>query len=474
MAAVATTKMNQNKDVEMKTNDHLDDEELKEGFKELIAQNKKRPQLTKEVQSQFPDVVVQLLNHKPKYKINNKTGSVTFYPSPHLKQSEYGTKVFSKEPFKHSAQLQHFLSKIGCKSIESVFDSNAQIIKKNDSFHGFARAMEIAYFDHYPLRIKVSHIWLLIMHALAAHIDVNAEKLRSKYVNHDGKKELIVDRAGFVKGSAKNDWASVITEFAQQIDKNTVNDVAKILENDFSVTTDLERIASKVSLMAACKHYFNYVVRCGCGFREITLDGTKQDWMDLQKKVQLIFKDRVDQQWAEKWSKPLFDILDRFVDAYDGEIDCLFWNSMVRRGRVMSGMMIPNDDPSNINSYYSGWINTFFPYLNQMQRVGGGFGGRQSATGYGSNQREGSYNDPDGNSSFEENNASTVMYNMNQYETNQSGFHRRGDDKPLKKVLRSSCSLKVFPIGLANAPVTLKDVGSGKQWKLKFAAGFIG
>eukprot|EP01084_Bolivina_argentea_P290536 499075_1 len=336
-------------DVEMKQNDELkvEDEESKVDFKELTAKNTKHPKLSDEIRLNLQDVVRELFDYKPKYKINGKTGSVTFFPSPHLKDNEYGKKIFPTEKFMNSSQLKHFLSKLGCSSIESTYDWDAEIVKKDDSFHGFARAMEIAYFDHYPLRIKVSHIWLLIMHAIAAHIDINAEKLRAKYVNHNGKKELIVDRAEFVKGSRKNDWASVIDEFAQQIDKNTVNDIAKILENDFSVTTKLEKIASKVSLMDACKHYFNYVVRCGCGFREITLDGSKADWMNLKKKVEMLFKDSVDKEWGNKWCKPLFDILDRFIDVYDGEIDCLFWNSMVRRGRVMSGMMIPNDNPSN-------------------------------------------------------------------------------------------------------------------------------
>ena len=220
----------------------------------LTAKNAKQPELSKATRGKLQDVVKQLYDHKCKYKIDPKTGSVTFCPSPHLSQKKYGTKKFDTVKLRHSSQLQHFLGKLGCKSIESMNDFDLEIIKKRDSFHGFARAMEIAYFDHYPLKIKVSHIWLLILHALSAHLDVNHEKLRSKYVEHSGKKELTCDRFNFVKGSQKNDWESVINEFSQQIDKNTKNDIAKIVENDFSVSTPLEQIASRVSLMAACKH----------------------------------------------------------------------------------------------------------------------------------------------------------------------------------------------------------------------------
>eukprot|EP00483_Globobulimina_turgida_P010799 UN10820 len=133
----------------------------------------------------------------------------------------------------------------------------------------------------------------------------------------------------------------------------------------------------------------------------------------------------------------------------------------------MSGMMIPNDDPSNINSFYSGGINIFFPYLNQMKNVGGGMWGR----GGGGGGSEGTLNDPDGNGSFEESRASYASYSIGQYVPSGYG---RGDTKPLKKVFRPFSSLKVFPIGLVKAPVTLKDVKSGNEYKLKFAAGFIG
>eukprot|EP00483_Globobulimina_turgida_P009571 UN09590 len=177
-----------------------------------------------------------------------------------------------------------------------------------------------------------------------------------------------------------------------------------MLENNFSTTTNLEKIASKVSLMAACKHYFTYIVYCGCGFRQITLDGNKTDWINLKKKVELIFADKVDKQWAHKWGTPLFEILDRFIEAYDGEIDCLFWNSMVRRGRVVSGMMVAETDFSNEDSYYSGWVNVFFPYMNQMKETHGGWDDMCT------------HNDPDGNnSSFQENRASLQSYSLDQY-----------------------------------------------------------
>ena len=39
----------------------------------------------------------------------------------------------------------------------------------------------------------------------ALHVDQNAEKLRTKYVNHKGKMTLFIQRDNFVMGSADND-----------------------------------------------------------------------------------------------------------------------------------------------------------------------------------------------------------------------------------------------------------------------------
>ena len=35
-------------------------------------------------------------------------------------------------------------------------------------------------------------------------------------------------------------------------------------------------------------------------------------------------------QFGQTWSNTLLPILDRFIAVYDGDIDCIFWNSMVR------------------------------------------------------------------------------------------------------------------------------------------------
>merc|ERR1711933_383971 len=56
------------------------------------------------------------------------------------------------------------------------------------------------------------------------------------------------------------------------------------------------------------------------------------------------------------WSESLLPILDRFIAVYDGDIDCVFWNSMIKRGAMSAS--------KGQVEWYSGWINCFFPIIN--------------------------------------------------------------------------------------------------------------
>ena len=114
-------------------------------------------------------------------------------------------------------------------------------------------------------------------------------------------------------GNRKNDWAGVIDEFSEQIDKNTVKDTVSILESDFSNATKTDKIVTKVTIMDICKNYFDYEVLTECGFPRITLTGTKQDWIKIYNKTQLLLKNKVDPKFGQEWGKALLPILQRFA-----------------------------------------------------------------------------------------------------------------------------------------------------------------
>merc|ERR1719145_273380 len=240
------------------------------------------------------------------------------------------------------------------RKLEASSDSSLNVVDSRE-LSSFIDASLEAWAKHYPIRFRPEHIWLLILQAVALHVEKNAEKLRKKYVNHEGKMELKVQRDDFVLGSDNNDWEGVIEEFVEQIDANTVKDTVQLLDCDFSGSSITEKVCTKVTIMDICKQYFGCICFTSCGFPQITLDGTKSDWIRLKQKTNELLKTKVDEEFGAKWAAALIPVLDRFIGAFDGNIDCLFWNSMIKRGAI---------EGSGGLEFYSGWFNVFYPFTS--------------------------------------------------------------------------------------------------------------
>ena len=128
----------------------------------------------------------------------------------------------------------------------------------------------------------------------------------------------------------------------------------------------------------------------------------------------MLLENKVDKKFGTEWGSALLPLLDRFIGAFDGEIDCLFWNSMIKRGENGSG----NSSPS----YLCGWFNILFPFMSISQR-----------------------------------NISCVPYSI-EHAYVKSRF-TRGDEFE-------------YPLGLSQAPVVWNY--NGNEMNLEFIAGFNG
>ena len=74
----------------------------------------------------------------------------------------------------------------------------------DSTFNGLVCAVHLAYHRHYPLVLTPDAVWMCIAQGFAHHVSQNAEKLRNMFVDHDGKKTLVVRRDDFVRGSVDN------------------------------------------------------------------------------------------------------------------------------------------------------------------------------------------------------------------------------------------------------------------------------
>lgn len=102
--------------------------------------------------------------------------------------------------------------------------------------------------------------------------------------------------------------------------------------------------------MGSMQKYFTYKCLLMCGIPKVILEGDLEDWQKLKGKVDYLkgFKDTPIAEWAV-----LLDyVIDKFISAYQGEIDNDFWQRAVSSECYGSGGQ----------RGYSGWFAIFAPF----------------------------------------------------------------------------------------------------------------
>jgi len=241
----------------------------------------------------------------------------------------------------------------------AMHNMNSPIYSFNYSKNGLLNAVLTAFHKHLPLRLRPQDLWLAITQSLAIHIDKNAEKLRDRFVKHNGqmKLELFVDDEVH-NGLKTSDWEHIISQFMNLINKNTVENVPTYFGcQEFSQTNNIDIVANGMTTMHACKSYFDYRMRSKCGFPKITLEGIPKDWKLLQLKVAAILEKFALPEFGQKWLVALDSVLSQFstVAQNPKKINVEFWESMAKIGGSRG---------SGASTWVNGWINVFFPYLS--------------------------------------------------------------------------------------------------------------
>ncbi|RNA01564.1 hypothetical protein BpHYR1_052755 [Brachionus plicatilis] len=230
--------------------------------------------------------------------------------------------------------------------VKSELDENLL----ESTFHPFVHAVHTAYSSHLPLIITPDIIWYLISSAVSVHINKNSEKLRSKFVDHEGKKKIKIRRDDFVLNSPTNPWNEVIDDFSTKIGELTKNDVADTLVASFTTTTKCSRVVSQIVLMDAMQKYFEYQFLTMCGIPEIRIQGDKNDWENLRAKTLKIID--LIPEFKQWYNNGLELILSNFISIFSNKVDNDFWNHIYKISGGSGGPFI------------TGWINALFPYLN--------------------------------------------------------------------------------------------------------------
>lgn len=217
-----------------------------------------------------------------------------------------------------------------------------------EACHPVLEAVHTAFAQHYPLVLSPDDVWLCLAQGFALHVEANAEALRSRFVRHEGKLELELERHDFVKGSPDNDWQGCFSGWSDAIAAH-LGKKRDLVVASFSTTGPIERAASELVLMSAVQRYFGFSMVTMCGIPAVTLLGTVEDWRAIRRRAEVLAE--LD---LTAWTAVLLPVLDQLVAAAAGNADRAFWRSIYKW-----------DDNSG-GPYVTGWINVLFPYLEEI------------------------------------------------------------------------------------------------------------
>lgn len=376
-------------------------------------------------------------------------GGVTFLVEPDIRASGPGSYGRNKRRMSEPApgdDLAGAWRRLG--TVEAMAPAPAGTVATFTKQNLFAKAVHAAFFDHHPLVLSPDVIWLTIAQGLAAHVDQNAERLRDRFVDHEGKKELVVCRPGFVKGSSSNDWEGVFPEFSRLIAASSRPGVVELIENDFTTTGSVERIVSHITLMDAVQHYFSYTMCCGCGFPSITLTGTPEDWQKIRSKAERLHE--YDLDW---WLEALLPALDQFVAAANGNPDLDFWRSLCM---INTGTSFPKYEP------LTGWVQVFFPYLISPG-MDCGFGDAFEETQGGAPKRK-----------LQRNSNLDGYLTSLRAKVNPANFGKdvKSEDRwSVPGGAGAGVKLELFPPAMSSAPFLYQDAATGLSHRMAFFGG---
>ncbi len=258
--------------------------------------------------------------------------------------------VAPTEPAKTRLDPRASLEGVLQRRVEAVALSDDRLVVCNDA-HPFAQAAHDAFFKHLPLTISPDDVWFCLAQGFAHHVNANAEALRHRFVRHEGKAKLVVERPDFVLGQP-NPWPEAFGAFSDQIAAHVGRPLRDMVVADFSTTTPVHRAATEVALMDAFQCYFEYEMLCGCGIPAIHLTGSPDDWRDVRRRA-ASFAD----YGLGQWTAALLPVLDEIEATSRGHGDREFWRSFFRYRSTSFGNTM------------TGWIQVLFPYLRDGDRV---------------------------------------------------------------------------------------------------------
>ncbi|KAF7952956.1 hypothetical protein EAE96_006178 [Botrytis aclada] len=227
--------------------------------------------------------------------------------------------------------------------IQSTF--NEEIASKIlPSGNGLVHTCLEAYNHHRHLVLRPDDIWIAIVTQFSFYVNKHSEELRSFFVRHEGKKELVLEIAGF-------DFTVFTTNMADMIQENVVDkSFQSWILPAFSTTTRIDTIVCSSVMMSTMKKYFSYECITTCGIPTVTLLGEVSDWEEILRRLDKLESFGPAHPELIHWKEMLTPAIQNMILTFENpgataQVD--FWSKIAHIERRSGG--------SNL----SGWLVAF-------------------------------------------------------------------------------------------------------------------
>lgn len=217
--------------------------------------------------------------------------------------------------------------------------------------HGFVDACIAAYNEHQHLVVRPDDVWMAIISQFSFFANNHPDRgeFKEKLIPLDKRKKLKFS-------TDSNNWTTnygwLTQVFLKQMNDNVPDkELASWILPKFSTTTKVDALCTSIMMMGTLKANYSYQSMALCGIPTVTLEGVRADYEELLRRVDKL------QEFGEEtyfWGEMLKPILTRFITAFDGDPDLLFWNHICHRTNEMCG-----------DEYFTGWITAFCPFDQQ-------------------------------------------------------------------------------------------------------------
>lgn len=134
-------------------------------------------------------------------------------------------------------------------------------------------------------------------------------------------------------------WDTFLERMQMEMSRNIKNNVAELLQANFSTTTKVELFLSYLATMDTFKKYFEYeACMTLCGIRNVHFMGTLDDWKLLRCKTEQLktFTTPHRDNFAN-YINGVLPIIDQFIQTYNGNVDNKFWDEVMHINHKAGG-----------------------------------------------------------------------------------------------------------------------------------------